>query len=394
MDELPPEPEAPPGSSATERPAAAKKPQASVAEKITAWGNAVTALFKALALALVILLVSGATVLLVWRDQHSRVVMVDVSAEAEKTLKALGADIDLRMALVDALNERLHGVQRIVAFEGLSFATDKNQSDAISFKPFGLELSTYDISRMVGVVLDSPARPAARLEMFCVPLACADPAARRGTLIVNLSGPNGHRNASYSLALRGPGLRRSLLQSVQRTADLVLEQNYPLIAGVWFLNRAIATDVFPDLARRDYIRADGAAVAAGHKTDASGCLADLVIGASLIYRGQLADGVAAERRASASPNLTCKVNGETNIIFALFSKALFDRSAYDNIVQAHQRLPKLRRGDVDDLVYFRIPHAQLLLEILQKKRLSKRHRPSAPKLPHRKQGHAAWWRMS
>jgi hypothetical protein len=370
MDEMQPERAVAPVGSPAPPPAPAEKSQTSIAEKIKAWGDAAAALFKALLLALAILLVSVMAGVVVWRDQHSRVVLVDVSPEAEKTLRALGADIDLRLALVDALNERLHGVQQIVAVQGLSYAADINQSDAVSFKPFGLELSTYDITRMVGVVLDRPARPAARLELLCAPLACADPAARQATLLVNLSGPNGRRNASYPLALGSAGLRRSLLQSVQRIADLMLEQTEPLIASVLFLNRPIP-DIFPDQFRRDLIRAEGAAVAAGRGSDDSGCLADLVIGASLLKRGQLADGVAAEQRAAASANMTCKVHAETNISFMLSNLALcgrlasIRRDAHDKMMQALQRLPKLRRGAVDDLVYFRIPAAQLSVEVVQ-----------------------------
>src|SRR5277367_5611511 len=283
-EQPPPAPNGP--AAAPQVPAEKAKP--SRAEGIKARSDAATALFKAVMLAMAIVLVAAVSGVAIWRDFHSRVLVVDVSPDAEKTLRILGADIDLRFALRDAINERVAGVQQIIAVQGLSIAG--SEADAISFKPFGLELSTDDVTRVIDLVFGRPARPTVRLELLCAPRPCTDPSAHQATLVMNLSGPSGSRTASYQVTLGNRALARSLHQSVQRIADLVLEQSEPLVASVWFLNRQAGS---PVQSRADQIRAEGAAVA-GRTPDAGDCLADLVIGGTLVKRGELAAGVTAE----------------------------------------------------------------------------------------------------
>ncbi len=381
MDQTPPEqastpegakdgPAAEPAQKPSAEPAPKPAAKPGPAERVKSWGDAATALFKAVLLALAIVIVGGVASVVVWRNQHSHVVTVDVTADTEKTLRALGTDVDLRLVLIDALNERLRGVQQIVAVQGLTFATEAAQPDAVSFKPFGLDLSAGDISRMVDLVLDRPARPSVRLALLCAPVPCTDASARAGTLVVNLSGPNGQRTASYAIPLGNFGMRRALRQSVRQTADLMLELSEPLIASVLFLNRALAQDVFSDQIRSDLIRAEAAAVI-GRTSDETGCIADLVIGGSLVWRGERDEGVAAEIRAASAKNVTCQVHGLTNIVFFLTVMAECDgdpayrRAAHEQVTRAVARLPSPRRGSIDDLVWFRIPAARLLARTME-----------------------------
>jgi hypothetical protein len=340
-------------------------------ERIKSAGDAATALFKALFLILGVVVIGVVAAVTIWRDVQNRILVVDVGTDAEKTLRALGASIDLRLALLDALNQRVAGVRQIVAVQGLAFAAGGTEPDSVSFKPFGLELSTDDITHIVDLVMDRPVHPSVRLELLCAPVACTDTAARQATLLVNLSGPNGTRTAAYPVLLGNRGLVRSLHQAIETIADLVLEQNEPLIASVLFLNRPTTAQVFPDQYLPDLVRAEGAAIA-GRSGGNAGCLADLVIGGSLVDRGELAAGIAAERRAGESSNLVCRIHADTNTIFLLspFARcspsAAMRHFARDAVMKARSRLVALgeRRGEVADQIYFRIPAAFVAADLV------------------------------
>jgi hypothetical protein len=127
----PPEASAPP---ATPQQQPAARPPGT--EQIKAWGDAATAVLKALILMLAILAVGLVAGTAVWHDHRSHVVTVVVDPEAEKTLRALGSDLDLKKTLGDAFNERVTGVKQIEAqsFQGVIGAT---QVDEVSFKPLG-----------------------------------------------------------------------------------------------------------------------------------------------------------------------------------------------------------------------------------------------------------------
>jgi len=121
-------------------------------EQIKAWGDAATAVLKALLLTLAILAVGIVVGTTVWRDHYSHVVTIVVDPEAEKTLRALGSDLDLHKALLDALHERETGAKQIVAQQFKGVIRD-NQLEAVNFKSLGLELSTGDIVNMSRDVL-------------------------------------------------------------------------------------------------------------------------------------------------------------------------------------------------------------------------------------------------
>jgi hypothetical protein len=172
------------------------------------------------------------------------------------------------------------------------------------------------------------------------------------------------------VALGNRGLTRSVHQSVDQIADLVLEQSDPLTASVLFLNRANWA-IFADQYRPDLIRAEGAAVA-GRGIGNAGCIADLVIGGSLINRGEFAEGVTAEQRAATASDMVCKIQAESNIVFMLTRFALCDRYGPEHqyadlqVTQARQRVELLgkRRDAIDDLTYYRIPAAGLIADIV------------------------------
>jgi len=350
-------------------PATQQQQPAARAALIRAWGDATAAVLKALILLLAILAVGIVAGTAVWRDQHSRVVTIVVDPEAEKTLRALGSDLDLRESLVDALNERLRGVQQIIAFQGSSGLIGAAQRDAVSFRPFGLDLPAGDIAHMIRDVLGSPPQEAVRVELMCAPLPCTASDATEGSLLVTQSGPGGSRRVSYPIPLANPGLRRALRQAMQQSANLLLEKAEPLIASIYNVN-AQAQALFPDDKRLDLERAEGEALTA-RGTGKDICAADVMIGLSLVWRGLLQEGIATEMRVANSSDLTCQVHAKTNIVFMLSSFALCDPSpktrkeTYELARQVQDRLSKLDRSKVDDLVYYRIPTGGLDLDIVQ-----------------------------
>src|ERR1700691_713461 len=209
-----------PTSAAVPTPAAAaasaasdEKSKRDHAERIKTGSEAATALFKATLFAMAIIFVSVVSCVVIWRHWHSRVLVVEVSAEVQKTLTALGADIDLRAALLDGLNERLAGVKQIIAVQGLPYSGDSDSVNAVSLAPFGLPLSTDTITQIVDHIFGTPPRPTVRLELRCTPRACDDLNVRNATLVMNFSAPSGSRTAFYPVALGNRGLTRSVHQS-------------------------------------------------------------------------------------------------------------------------------------------------------------------------------------
>jgi hypothetical protein len=374
---VPQTPEPPPETpvAAAESPATPPdKAKPGPAAAIKEWSEAISALCKAVLFGLAIVLVGSVSAVAIWRHEHTRArsVVVEVSPEADTALKAVGADIDLRLALSDAVNDRVAAVQQIIALQGLALVAGGSQADAVSFRPFGFNVSTDDMTRVVDLIFGRPFTPTIRLDVRCTTGACTQSGASDTRLIATFIGENGSRFVSYRLIPGDRTITRSLHQSMESIADRVLEWNEPLIASVWFLNRPDTQIHFQDQYYPDLIRAEGAAVASRAQKDA-GCLPDLVTGGSLIARGELDHGVAAAQRAAVGVSELCKVQAQTNIIYALTGWALCSPDAKtrnyarEQILQADQRLAELHatRKSVGDLHYYRIPMANLAVGVMR-----------------------------
>jgi hypothetical protein len=180
------------------------------------------AVLKFVVVVVSIVVVIGACTV-VWRDVTNRTVVVEVGPDTDKTIQAIGSDIDLAQALVDAINERISGVQQILHAQGISDAAADAPLEPVSLKAAGLDLSTLDLTRLINRSLTLPPRPRVRLALQCAPTPCAGHA----TLVAYMVGPNGPRTASFPVTLGNTGLRHDLLQPVQQIADLMLEQTAP-----------------------------------------------------------------------------------------------------------------------------------------------------------------------
>jgi hypothetical protein len=325
------------------------------------------AVLKGVVAALSIVVVIGACTM-VWRDVTNRTVVVEVGPETEKTIQAIGSDIDLAQALVDAMNERISGVREIIQAQGVSDAAAEAPLEPVSLKAAGLDLSTLDLTRLIDRSLNLAPQPRVRLALQCAPTPCAGHA----TLVAYMVGPNGPHTASFPVTLGTTGLRHSLLQPVQQIADLMLQQTDPLAASVLFLNRALSQDVFADQWRIDLVRTEGAAIAAGQGSGDSGCTAELAIGSSLALRGAPVAGQEALDRASRR-SLSCAVRAVTTEVFGLSifevcAPSASDRAAlHASSIRALSNSPRPGRheGGLDDRIYFRIPMAELEIDVTQ-----------------------------
>jgi hypothetical protein len=322
------------------------------------------AVLKVVVLAVSIVVAIGACTV-VWRDVTNRTVVVEVGPDTEKTIQAIGSDIDLAQALVDAMNERIRGVQQVVHAQGISDAAADAPLEPVSLKAAGLDLSTLDLTRLIDRSLNLPARPRVRLTLQCAAIPCTGHA----TLAAYMSGPNGPRTASFPVTLGNTGLRHSLLQPVQQIADLMLEQTDPLAASVLYLNRAVNQDVFADQWRVDLVRAEGAAIASGQEPGELGCTAELAIGSSLALRGASAAGQQELDQASRR-SVACAVRTATTEVFGLWFIEVCAPSAADRAflharsVRVLNKSPRPGRheGGLDDRIYFRIPTAELVVD--------------------------------
>jgi hypothetical protein len=342
-----------------------------VAERIKAWGEAATAVLKALLLTLAIVVVAVVALTTISRDQFTRRVSIEVDPEAEKTLRELGSDVDLRQALVDGLNERVHGAQQIVELRFANLA-DPNQPDEISFKPFGLDLSTEDIGHILRYVLPFTSPEEVSVKLLCAPLPCTDKGAIRGSLLVTLSGPEGGRRILYPIPFANLGLRRSLHQAMQRSTDLVLEKVQPMIEAIYDSTAPLPA-LLSDERPQGLERSQGEALNA-RDTGVDACVLDLVIGVSLFRRGLIDEGIDAEKRAMGAHwlNGNCRVEAATNIAFLLISPALCDplpkvRKRKNDMAMAREALNQLRNHYLvmtDKTIDYRIPSARLQLDIV------------------------------
>ena len=340
------------------------------ADHLKNWGEAASATFKAALHFVFLCLVLAAAGILLWREATTHALHVDVGREVQAALTLHGGDIDLGPALQDALNDRLQGVRRIVEVKGWKIVGSEDEAQSVSFKPFGVDVTTDEITRLTDLILNRPKPPTVRMELLCEGGPCTDAGSHPVSLVMAFLGPDGQRRSAYPLARGTAALRRTLRQAIQNTADVVLEQSEPGIASIWFLNRGTIASIDQDQYQDDLSRAVGAAVQARRDETASDCIADVVIGMSLLARNAYQQGVAVERQAAAKHGTTCQIHLLTNIVIGLQGPAYCFGSADTKAVAAREiaaaltSLRDLQGGPGPDIVMLRIPAIQYYIHLL------------------------------
>ena len=308
----------------SDKPATA--PAKSTAEAIKVWSDAIFALMKLALLATVGALLIVASGIAIWRDLHQQLINVNIDPQAEKLLLDHGIYFDLRSMLVDQVNARIYGVNEIVrsqAFRSQAFedVLPTENSEAVSFKPFGLDISTDYIMSLVRNVFGGSPEFEVQVGMMCSPSPCGEAitadspasAAQQLTLRVKLQGPANIEPLTFPLTGGSFGLRRGLRDAMDKTSEKVLELADPLRASVLYLNEPQSM-VFEDEQMKYWNMAAGTTFAPSARGEAGRCVAEVVFGCSAFFRGdpQWFDILS---RVGTSPDAsdTCKIQAQTDI---------------------------------------------------------------------------------
>jgi len=292
------------------------------AERAKNWADAAYALVKT-----ILLFLAGAALIIVstvavWRDLRHRRITVAIDPQAEKLLLDHAIEFDLPSVLVDDVNAKITGVNEIVKSQAFENVLGTNTPDAVSFKPFGLDISTGDITGLVRNILGIPPEFVVQIGISCSPAPCAaaaTPSAPREslTLFVKSQGPTNTQSLSYPLPSAGAGLRRGLREALEQTSKTVLLQADPLLASDFFLNEPLWT-IFFDKAVLDESRAAAAVFGPHPNTPDSNCLGEVIFDGSAFQRGDPQAMPDLERMdARSGLSNTCRMLVQTNL--ALFN---------------------------------------------------------------------------
>ncbi|MGB9364790.1 MAG: hypothetical protein WCE79_02125 [Xanthobacteraceae bacterium] len=283
-------------------------------ERVKGWSEAALAALKVFTMALAIGAVGFLGFQFIWRDQAQRQITVEVDPKVEKFMFDRGVDFDLRAELRDETTSRIQGVR---SFLGATLFTDVAFGAAggapISFKPFGIDITTNDMAALARVAFEGEPAFRVRMELLCEPNPCdtARPDAKavvpapsaqppvgerwtRLSLIVRISGPERSERLVFTMPPRPAVMRRGLRIAMQRSAEKLLEQAEPLIATVLY-NNAPNIENFPDERRRHSMRAAGASLLIrGEKirepNAARKCLGHIVLATSSLQRDDYENG--------------------------------------------------------------------------------------------------------
>jgi hypothetical protein len=342
------------------------------ADAVKLWADAIFALMKSALLLMVAAVVIFASATAIWRDLHQRLINVNIDPQAQKLLRDQGIYFDLRSMLVDKVNERVFGVDEIVKSVAYENLLPTENSASVSFKPFGLDISTDDITGMVRSVLRSPPEFVVHIGMTCS-LSCGEPGTaepRKLTLLVRLQGPTKNETLSFELIGGSLRLRRGLREAMDKTSEKVLELADPLRASVLYLNEPQSM-VFDDQRDNYWGKAAGTTFAPGARAGAGRCLADVVFGVSAFLRGD-PSGLDTLRLVGKSPDAsaTCKIAAMTDI--ALFELAMSEQApaalrkrAFRASFAALESLKRIKRRTMSHGEHSRIVAIEIQTELLQ-----------------------------
>ncbi len=340
------------------------------AEAIKSCSDAAFALMKSSLFLIVgtVLIVASATA--IWRDFHQRLINVDIDPQAEKLLLDHGIYLDLSSMLVDQVNARTFGVNQIVRSSAFENVLPTENPESVSFKPFGLDISTNEITSMVRNVLGSGPEFVVQIGMMCSPAPCEKVAApgspaQRLTLLVKLQGPVKNETLTFELPAGSLGLRRGLRNAIEKTSEKVLELADPLRASVLYLNEPYSM-VFRDQKLKYWEKAAGTTFAPGARAAAGRCLADVVFGCSTIQRGDCQSGMDTLHQVGAAPGVspTCKIAAQTDI--AIFQdEFLCPPRDFDAAFAALDSLDNIARPAMSHDEHSRIVTTRIQTEILQ-----------------------------
>jgi hypothetical protein len=333
------------------------------AKRIKEAAEAATAVAKAVLFFGAVAIVGTIVATTLWRDRHARHVEVSIDPEADRTLRAMGSQIDLRQTFVDVLNARIRGVEEIFA---LNFGKliDTRDAPDVSFKPFGLDASTGQIAKIAHELTGAEPPTAVRIELLCPKTKCDDAGAPGASLLVTVVDRTGSERLAIPIGGVPDGLPRRLREAMRRSADLLLERAEPLISAVYYFNVGQQRPFMDDMSR-DMQRAMASALKARGGDGQADCIANLVIGGTLFRRENLEDGIVVEQRAARPGDTGCAIHAQTNIVLFVFPFVCRDDPALRALAaktarEAVARTDQLDRAGLPDVVADRVPSVALL----------------------------------
>jgi len=302
----------------------------------------------------------------IWRDQTQRQVSIQISPEADRALLAAGLDMDVRQALIDALNERVRGVEAVAAIHGLVQQMDTDPQPAISFKAFGSALSTDQVTAMVRFLRGSPRPMTIDFDLLCGGRTCADTQGltEDARLVARMDTPAGVVRTSYPVA-PGRGLVHLVRAAIDHTADSLLEHSEPLLAGIYDIN-AVPSALFADEIQHDIDSAGEAAVKSRGGTPEQACVAHIVTAGTLLMRGQLIDEVGALKQAVPGASHSCRLRIASQIVILLARGSGCDAdpavrdAAFGQLSTLVAKMPAIAEGAPPSLAD-RVPGSRMFL---------------------------------
>ncbi|MFI5306537.1 MAG: hypothetical protein ACHQ53_04240 [Polyangiales bacterium] len=312
-----------------------------MARELKAWFDAVTALAKPVSLLFTVVL--AAWVLhAVKSNAGLRPLKIDIDSKTEALLPQLGAQLDMRAALVSDTNRQIEFASEVVnanAFKNVvNTKGDDTKGEAdLSLKPFGLDTSMGDLLKLLRMLEGAPPPPSVRIEAVCLPAGCdpsrgdAGPKVREVNLRIELSDGQSPSEPLIFHLPAGPGMRRALHQALASASERLVELTDPLLASVWYLNQGTFSPFVAsvdDEMRRYLERSVGASVRVLRDEPGRVCLAQIVAACSEITRAMWQDdGSSAQRHAmealdsiakAPQASWTCRMWAETDIALFMF----------------------------------------------------------------------------
>lgn|GEM_PF-1914985 len=352
------------------------KAKKSIAEGIKAWSEALGAAIK------VVLTVAGAGVVF-WalnaarRTVDERLLRVEVDPKTVAKLAELGSSVDLRDALLEATNRETEFVSEVLKEQALSNLIQGTADDGFSLKPFGLDVSTDDMAKILRALLHAPSPPFSRIEA-----SPSDDARASRDLRLQVevgSGGGRHELLGFWIPRGGPAMQRALDQAMNVAAEHLVEGVDPLAVSVWYLNQQSPFGAQHDDEVRRYLQRSVSAAARVVGDPDRVCMAAVVREMSEARRGQAqssgepAVDTAIDRleslAATARRDGMCRLHAKTDIALLRFWTSFCEPSVRDEAqrfalaTQPLDALGDYRRSGTPDTGWDRIDVIRLQLDL-------------------------------
>ena len=301
---------------------------------LTAWSNAITAVTKAA----VVVVLTFIAVRFLWRDYKHQTLTIAIDDDSKKRLAATGTNIDLGMMLIEEVNTRMRFATAVVTQQALGDVVSTQDHEDFTFKPFGLDASAGDVTKIVRSILDKAPPPLVTITLATV---AGDPSATKTSeklapdaavdldLVVLVKADGTTQRLTFRVPSNGPAARRRLREAMARASEKLLEATSPVLASVVQLNHGFFSP-FPDDMQRHHQIATGLTARLRTRAPADACMGDVILGCTEFENSEPGWFDTLRRAADGNVTPTCTIHAQTNI-------AIFDMEmAYQRTTPAQR----------------------------------------------------------